>query len=443
MGGRANRRPVTGPGTGDALFERAMQVIPGGVSSPVRAFRAVGGTPRFAASGSGARLVDVEGRSYVDLVMSWGALLFGHARPEIVEAACAAAARGTSFGVPTEGEVVLAETVTRLVPAVERLRLVSSGTEAAMSAVRLARGATGRPLVVKFAGCYHGHADALLADAGSGVAALGIPGSPGVPASATADTIVLPFNDADALRAAFDERGAAIACAIVEPVAANMGVVPPAPGFLEELRRLCDLNGSLLVLDEVITGFRLAAGGAGQLLGIRADLVVLGKVLGGGLPLAAFGGRADVMDELAPAGGVYQAGTLSGNPVAVAAGIAALGLIEADPPYGRLEAAARELEAVLLEAFSAVGAPVVVNRVGSLLSAFLTDRPVVDLEGARAADHAAYARFFHAMLAAGVLLPPSGYEAWFLSAAHGDEELAVVSEAVGAAARAAAVSGRS
>jgi glutamate-1-semialdehyde 2,1-aminomutase len=410
----------------DELFERAQRLIPGGVNSPVRAFGAVGGTPVFMERGEGAYLVDADGRRFVDLVQSWGALLFGHAREEIVEAAVHAAERGTSFGAPTEGEVELAERVVDMVPSVEMLRLVSSGTEACMSAVRLARGLTGRPGVVKFAGCYHGHSDALLATAGSGLATFGIPGTPGVTEGASRDTLVAPYNDLAAVGELFDARGEEIACVIVEPVAANMGVVPPAAGFLEGLRRLCDDAGALLIFDEVITGFRLARGGAQELLGVTPDLTTLGKVLGGGFPCAAFGGRTDVMRRLAPAGEVYQAGTLSGNPVAVAAGLAALALIDKEPPYEQLERAAVRIA-------EAIGDRAVVNRVGSLFSAFCTPEPVTDYEAARRADHEAYASLFHAALERSVYLPPSGYEAWFLSTAHGDVEVDRVIEAVEAA----------
>ena len=323
----AGARTIVRVTTSDELFARASNVIPGGVDSPVRAFGAVGGTPRFVDHGEGAFLIDVDGVRYVDYVQSWGALLFGHARPEIVEAATAAAARGTSFGAPTSLEVELAERLVDAVPGVDMVRLVSSGTEATMSAIRLARGATGRDLLVKFEGCYHGHSDALLAKgAGSGVATLGIPGSPGVTDGAARDTITAPFNDLDAVRALFAERGREIAVVIVEPIAANMGVVPPDDGFLEGLRELCDEHGALLLFDEVITGFRVAYGGAGSIYGVTPDLTTLGKIMGGGFPCAAFGGRRDVMEQLAPTGPVYQAGTLSGNPVAVAAGIAALDL---------------------------------------------------------------------------------------------------------------------
>src|SRR5206468_7198748 len=325
----------------EELFERARRSIPGGVDSPVRAFGAVGGTPSFVASGCGANVTDVDGIRYIDWVQSWGANLFGHACPEIVEAATSAARRGTSFGAATEGEVQLAERIVDALPSVEMVRLVSSGTEAAMSAIRLARGFTGRDAILKFEGCYHGHSDALLAKgAGSGVATLGLPGSPGVTEGAAGDTITVPYNDLAAARAAFADHGGEVAAVIVEPVAANMGVVPPEPGFLEGLRDLCTEDGSLLIFDEVITGFRLAYRGGQGHFSITPDLTVLGKVMGGGFPCAAFGGRADVMDRLAPKGDVYQAGTLSGNPVAVAAGLATLELIEKEPPYDQLEESA-------------------------------------------------------------------------------------------------------
>jgi glutamate-1-semialdehyde 2,1-aminomutase len=426
----------------EELFDRARRVIPGGVNSPVRAFGAVGGTPPFVVRGEGAVVHDADGRSYVDLVQSWGALLFGHARPEIIEAAAEAAARGTSFGAPTEAEVELAERLVGMVPSVERVRLVSSGTEAAMSAIRLARGVTGRPKVVKFDGCYHGHSDALLAKAGSGVATLGIPGTPGVTAGATADTIVLPWGHADAVEQLFHEGGREVACMILEPVPANIGVVPPPKGFLDVLREVTRDAGALLVFDEVITGFRLARGGAQERFGVLPDLTVLGKVMGGGFPCAAFGGRADLMDHLAPDGPVYQAGTLSGNPVAVAAGLAALELVDRLDPYDALDRAAASLTAGLTDALARAGVAHAVNRVGSLFSVFLAEPPVADAAAARAADHGAYARFFHAMLERGVSLPPSGYEAWFLSTAHGPGELdRVVEAAVEAAKEVAATAG--
>jgi len=414
----------------EELFERAKALIPGGVNSPVRAFGAVGGTPRFIERGEGAYLIDADGARYVDFVQSWGALLFGHARPEIIETAVAAAAKGTSFGAPTELEVELAARIVDAVPSVDMVRLVSSGTEAAMSAVRLARGFTGRDTVVKFEGCYHGHSDGMLAKgAGSGVATFGIPGSPGVTEGASRDTLTAPYNDLDAARALFAGRGADIACVIVEPVAANMGVVPPEPDFLEGLRDLCVASGALLIFDEVITGFRIAYAGAQSVYGIRPDLTVLGKVMGGGFPCAAFGGRREVMEHLAPVGPVYQAGTLSGNPVAVAAGIAALDLVRATDPYPDLTRTARQLADGLSETFSGAGIPHSFNRAESLFSLFFTNDRVRNFEQAKAADHERYARFFHHMLERGVNLPPSGYELWTLSAAHGPAEIARTIEA--------------
>jgi glutamate-1-semialdehyde 2,1-aminomutase len=416
----------------EELFDRARRVIPGGVNSPVRAFGAVGGTPRFAVRGEGAYLVDADGRRYVDLVQSWGALLFGHARPEIVEAAGAAASRGTTFGAPTELEVELAERIVAALPSVEMVRLVSSGTEAAMSAIRLARGFTGRDLVVKFKGCYHGHSDALLAaGAGSGVATLGIPGSPGVTEGAARDTLTLPFNDVEKLDRVFAELGDRIAAAIVEPVAANMGVVLPEPGFLESLGRLCSAAGALLVFDEVITGFRIAFGGAQSVYGVTSDLTILGKVMGGGFPCAAFGGPRDVMEQLAPDGPVYQAGTLSGNPVAVAAGIAALDLAERLHPYPGLTETAAALTEGLIERFTDRNIPATANRAESLFSVAFSDERVRDFAGAKAADHERYARFFHHMLERGVWLPPSGYELWTLGTEHGPDEVERVLDAAG------------
>jgi glutamate-1-semialdehyde 2,1-aminomutase len=416
----------------EELFQRARRVIPGGVNSPVRAFGAVGGTPRFAVRGEGAYIIDADDRRYLDLVQSWGALLFGHARPEIVEAVRAVAGRGTTFGAPTELEVELAERIKAAVPSVEMVRLVSSGTEAAMSAIRLARGFTGRDLVVKFEGCYHGHSDALLAaGAGSGVATLGIPGSPGVTEGAARDTLTVPFNDVEQVDHVFSELGDRIAAAVVEPVAANMGVVPPEPGFLESLRRRCSAAGGLLVFDEVITGFRIAFGGAQSVYGVTPDLTILGKVMGGGFPCAAFGGRRDVMEQLAPVGPVYQAGTLSGNPVAVAAGIAALDLAERLDPYPGLTETATALAEGLIERFAQHDIPITVSRAGSLFSAFFSRGPVRDFAGAKAADHERYARFFHHMLDRGVWLPPSGYELWTLGTEHGLEEVERVLDAAG------------
>jgi glutamate-1-semialdehyde 2,1-aminomutase len=413
------------------LFARARTLIPGGVDSPVRAFGGVGGTPIFAERGEGAYLIDVDGNRYVDLVQSWGALLFGHACPEIVEAATAAARRGTSFGVPTEAEVELAQRIVDAAPSVDEVRLVNSGTEATMSAVRLARGFTGRDLVVKFAGCYHGHSDSLLANgAGSGLATLGIPSSPGVTLGSARDTITTPFNDLDAATTVFAEREGQIAVVVVEPVAANMGVVLPEPGFLEGIRELCDAHDALLLFDEVITGFRIAYGGAQSYLGVVPDLTTFGKVMGGGFPCAAFGGRRDIMERLAPVGPVYQAGTLSGNPVAVAAGIAALDLARERDPYTELETTAISLTEQLAAAFTTNGLPVTINRGGSLFSVFFTETPVRNFKDAAAADHQRYARFFHHMLERGVYLPPSGYELWTLGTTHGPDEVTRILEAV-------------
>jgi glutamate-1-semialdehyde 2,1-aminomutase len=417
----------------DELFERAKRVIPGGVNSPVRAFGAVGGIPRFAVKGEGAYLEDADGRRYVDLCQSWGALLFGHARKEIVDAAAEAAARGTSYGVPTEGEVLLAERIVEMVPSVEQVRLVSSGTEAAMSAIRLARGATGRDTIVKLEGCYHGHSDALLArGAGSGIATFSIPSTPGVTAGAAGDTVLAPFNDLDELGSLFEANEGSVAALIVEPVPANMGVVSPDDGYLEGLRKLCDDYRAILIFDEVITGFRIARGGAQERLSVTPDLTVLGKVMGGGFPCAAFGGRRDLMEQLAPAGPVYQAGTLSGNPVAVAAGLAALDLIDREDPYEHLEQTAEDLETGLALAFDEHGIRATINREGSMLSVFFADGPVRNFDDAKAADHERFARFFHHLLEAGVYLPPSGYELWTLSTAFGDAELETV---LGAASR--------
>jgi glutamate-1-semialdehyde 2,1-aminomutase len=398
--------------------------MPGGVNSPVRAWKSVGaGEPFFARRGEGAYLEDTEGRRYVDWVMSWGPLVFGHADPEIVEAVQEAAAEGTTFGVPTEREVELAEEIVDAVPSIEKVRFVSSGTEAAMSAVRLARGATHRDRVLKFAGCYHGHADALLAEAGSGLATLGLPSSPGVPRGAAGDTVVTAYNDADAAAAAVERYGEGLAAVIVEPVAGNMGVVPPAPGFLEVLRALCDASGALLVFDEVITGFRVARGGAQELYGVRPDLTILGKIAGGGLPLAVFGGRADVMDELAPAGPVYQAGTLAGNPLATAAALVALRRLRNPDVYRRLEETGAALEAGL--SFPGV----TVQRVGGMLTAFFHDGPVQNFATAQRSDTERYGALFRHLLERGVYVAPSQFEALFVSTAHGPAEVERTAEA--------------
>jgi glutamate-1-semialdehyde 2,1-aminomutase len=413
----------------EALFARAVARIPGGVNSPVRAFRAVGGTPRFVAEGRGARIRDVDGREYVDLCMSWGALPLGHAHPDVVAAVCRAAALGTSFGAATAGEVELAETIAAAMPAVEMVRLTSSGTEATMAALRLARAFTGRDRVLKFAGGYHGHADPFLVEAGSGAATLGVPSSPGVPRAVAADTVVCPYNDLAAVEEAVRRLGTTLAAIVVEPVAANMGLVPPEPGFLEGLRRLADACGALLVFDEVITGFRVGWGGAQGLYGVRPDLTCLGKVVGGGLPVGAYGGRADVMRLVAPEGPVYQAGTLAGNPLAVAAGLATLRALRRRGAYADLAARGEGLARVLREAAAEAGVACHVAQLGSMLTVFFREGAPRDLAGAQAADRQAYARFFHAMLRRGVYLPPSPLECAFVSLAHGPEEMALVAEA--------------
>ena len=407
----------------ESLFHSAQRLIPGGVNSPVRAFRGVGGTPFFVASASGARIEDVDGRSYIDFLGSWGPLILGHAAPAVVEALSEAARRGTSYGAPTAAEVEMAELITRAVPSMEMVRLVSSGTEAAMSAIRLARGATGRDLVVKFDGCYHGHADSLLVKAGSGGVTFGVPDSRGVPASLAALTMALPFNDLAAASRFMDDRGQEVAVVVVEPVAGNMGVVPPAAGFLAGLRELCTRHGALLLFDEVITGFRVAYGGAQALYGVRPDLTCLGKIIGGGLPVGAYGGRHDLMEQVAPLGGVYQAGTLSGNPLAVAAGMATLRALEDPASYRRLETLGARLASGLAEAARRAGVPLTVNRVGSMLTGFFTGEPVVDLVSAKRSDTARYGRFFHGMLERGVFLAASQFEAAFVSLAHTEEDL--------------------
>ncbi|HEX3232743.1 MAG TPA: glutamate-1-semialdehyde 2,1-aminomutase [Gemmatimonadales bacterium] len=417
----------------ERLFAAARRVLPGGVNSPVRAFRGVGGTPRFIERGEGAWLVDADGNRYVDLVLSWGPLILGHAHPEVLEAVVAAAGRGTTFGAPTELEVRLAQVVVDTFPALEMVRFVSSGTEAAMSAVRLARAATGRRLILKFDGCYHGHADALLAAAGSGVATLGLPDSPGVTPATVADTIIAPFNDLAAVEAIFATRGEEMAAVLVEPVAGNMGVVPPVPGFLEGLRAITRRTGALLVFDEVMTGWRVHRQGAQVLYGIDPDLTILGKVIGGGLPAAAYGGSRALMEQIAPAGPVYQAGTLSGNPLAMAAGIATLDVLSRPGVWDRAEDWARRAEQAILAAASGAGVMVTVQRVGTMLTPFFSSEPVRDYAAARRSDRAAYAAFFHAMLDGGVYLAPSAFEAAFTSTVHGAAELATLEAALASA----------
>ena len=401
----------------ERIFSKAQKLIPGGVNSPVRAFRSVGGSPLFIARGEGSHIFDVDGNAYLDYVGSWGPLLLGHRHPAIVDAVREALQAGTSFGAPSEREVEMAEAISCAVPSIEMVRLVNSGTEATMSALRVARGFTGRDLIVKFEGCYHGHVDSLLVKAGSGVATLGLPDSPGVPKSFSDTTLALPFNSPDALEEAFRRRGDQIAAVIVEPVVGNMGCVPPAPGFLQLLRDTTTRYGSLLILDEVMTGFRVAFGGAQQLYGVRPDLTTLGKVIGGGLPIGAYGGRADIMSRVAPAGPIYQAGTLSGNPLAVAAGLAMLRYLKLHPEiYSQLEARSAAICA-------AAPRGTTVNRVGSMFTIFFTDQPVTDWESAKKSDTTRFAAFHRAMLESGIYLPPSQFEAAFVSAAHSEEDI--------------------
>jgi glutamate-1-semialdehyde 2,1-aminomutase len=414
-----------------SLFKEAQKVIPGGVNSPVRAWGSVGLEPLFIARAKGARLWDADGAEYLDYVGSWGPMILGHAPARVVAAVKRAAASGTSFGAPTEAEVELARLIVRLVPSVEKVRLVSSGTEATMSALRLARAFTGRQKLVKFNGCYHGHADSFLVAAGSGVATFGIPGSPGVPGDLVQHTISLPYNDLGAVEEVFGSLGGEIAAVIVEPVAGNMGVVPPVDGFLAGLRRLCTQHGAVLIFDEVITGFRVSLGGAQQLYGVKPDLTCLGKVIGGGLPVGAFGGRAGIMDRLAPAGDVYQAGTLSGNPLAVAAGLETLRILAAGDVYERLERKAALLEEGLGAALKAKGLAACLTRVGSMSCLFFTGQPVVDFATAKTSDTARFAKYFAGMLKEGIYLAPSQFEAAFVSAAHSLADIERTVEAAG------------
>jgi glutamate-1-semialdehyde 2,1-aminomutase len=407
----------------ESLYTKARGLMPGGVNSPVRAWQAVGGTPLLIARGEGSRIFDLDGNSFLDYVASWGPLILGHAHPRVVAAVQEAAARGTSFGAPTPGEVELAKLLCQAVPSLDMVRLVTSGTEACMSALRLARAATGRPLVLKFDGCYHGHADSFLVAAGSGVLTQAIPGSPGVPPEIAGLTLSAPYNDPEAASQAFKAHGGEIAAVIVEPVAGNMGVVEPRPDFLPGLRQLCDQHDSLLIFDEVITGFRVAWGGAQTRYGVRPDLTCLGKIIGGGLPIGAYGGRRDLMAQMAPLGPVYQAGTLSGNPVAVAAGLAALEELQKGNVYDDLERKSAWLAQELNDAAAGAGLPLTINRVGSMLTVFFTPGPVTGLAEAKQSEIETFARFFQGMLQQGVYLPPSQFEAWFVSTAHTDADL--------------------
>ena len=409
--------------TSETLFEEAQRYIPGGVNSPVRAFRAVGGTPRFIARAAGSKLYDVDGREYIDYVASWGPMILGHAHPQVVRALHQAAERGTSYGAPTEGEVILAGMICEAFPSIDLVRLVSSGTEAAMSAIRIARGYTKRDLIVKFDGCYHGHSDGLLVQAGSGATTLGIPNSGGVPSSYTQQTLSLPFNNLAAVREAFDRYHRRIAAVVLEPIPGNMGVVLPASGFLQGLRELTSQNEALLVFDEVITGFRVLYGGAQHLYGVTPDLTILGKIIGGGLPVGAFGGRRDIMEQIAPLGPVYQAGTLSGNPLAVTAGIETLRLLRQPDVYERLEARAQQLCDGVQDAAKRAGVSVYTTRIGSMFCTFFTDQSVTDYASTSFADTAQFRRYFHALIDAGIYVAPSQFEAGFISTAHTDDDI--------------------
>ncbi len=407
----------------ERLLQQALKLIPGGVNSPVRAFKAVGLPPRFISSGKGCRIIDEDGNEFIDYVGSWGPLILGHANPEILEALQRTMKDGTSFGAPTSREVELAELIVEMVPSIEMVRLVNSGTEATMSAIRLARGFTGRDIIVKFSGCYHGHSDGLLARAGSGAATFAIPDSLGVPASVVERTVVFPFNDLEAVSLYLQENGTQVAAIILEPVAGNMGVVAPGTGFLEGLRDLCTKYGSLMIFDEVISGFRVAIGGAQELYGIRPDLTCLGKIIGGGLPLAAFGGPRSIMEKLAPVGGVYQAGTLSGNPLAVTAGLTTLRILRRDNPYPELERKSSMLVKGIEQVFKDKGIPNAINRVGSMFSVFFQSGPVSSYENALQSDRGGFSEFFSRMLDQGIYIAPSPFESWFLSTAHGEAEI--------------------
>ncbi len=423
----------------ESLFDRAQKSIPGGVNSPVRAFRAVGGTPRFIASAEGCFVTDVDGNRYIDYVGSWGPMILGHAHPEVVEAVQQAATRGTSFGAPTELEIELAERICAMVPSVEKVRLVNSGTEATMSALRLARGVTRRPLVIKFDGCYHGHADSFLVKAGSGVATFGIPGTPGVPDSFAEQTISLPYNDLELVEKTFRDHADRIAAVICEPVSGNMGVIVPPREYLQGLIDLCEQHGALAIFDEVMTGFRLAAGGAQERFGLLPHLTCLGKIVGGGLPMGAFGGRADLMGQIAPEGPVYQAGTLSGNPIAVSAGITTLNLLATNPPYELLEERTRQLCEGIEAAARSAGIPVQIHRCGSMFTVFFNEREIHDFAGVQTSDTKRFGKFFNCLLENGVYLAPSQYEACFVSTAHTPE---IVEETIEKVARALQVAAK-
>ncbi len=407
----------------ESLFQTAQQYIPGGVNSPVRAFKAVGGNPLFIAKGKGARITDADGNEFIDYVASWGPLIFGHAHPKIVEAVSQQAQWGTSFGAPTELEIELAQKVVEAVPAIETVRLVSSGTEAALTVLRLARGFTGRDKIVKFEGCYHGHGDSLLVKAGSGVLSLGLPDCPGIVNDLAKKTLTLPYNDANAVEELFSSMGKEIACLIVEPIAGNMGVVPPQPGFLEVLRKVTSQSGTLLIFDEVITGFRVSFGGAQKLYGVSPDLTCLGKIIGGGLPVGAYGGKKEIMDHIAPTGAVYQAGTLSGNPVAVTAGIEMLNLLSQPGVYDDLEKKSERLCSGFKENVKQAGVTATFTRVGSMFSMFFTDQEIVSFESVKTSDTELFKRYFNAMLEEGIYIAPSQFEAGFMSAVHTDEDI--------------------